>query len=99
TICFYPLPLHDALPICFRARSGINATMYHASVYSALMHYFKAVEATGSDDAKTVIAKMRELPVHDFFARNGKLREDGRMVHDMRSEEHTSELQSRFDLV
>lgn len=67
----------------FRDRSGINATMFHASVYSALMHYFKAVEATGSDDAKTVIAKMRELPVNDFFARNGKLREDGRLLKDM----------------
>jgi branched-chain amino acid transport system substrate-binding protein len=67
----------------FRERSGINATMYHASVYSALMHYFKAVQATNSDDTKTVLTKMRELPVNDFFARNGKLRADGRMVHDM----------------
>src|SRR5690606_33742930 len=61
----------------FRARSGQNASMYTASVYSALMHYFKAVQATDSDEAKTVIAKMREMPVNDFFARNGKLREDG----------------------
>lgn len=67
----------------FRARAGQNASMYTASVYSALMHYFKAVQATGSDEAKTVIAKMRELPVNDFFARNGKLRADGRLVHDM----------------
>ena len=67
----------------FRERSGINATMYHASVYSALMHYFKAVQATNSDDTKTVLTKMQQLPVNDFFARNGKLREDGRMVHDM----------------
>ncbi|NLO78795.1 MAG: ABC transporter substrate-binding protein [Xanthomonadaceae bacterium] len=67
----------------FRARAGYNPAMYHAGVYSALMHYFKAVEATGSDDPRTVIAKMRELPINDFFARNGRLREDGRMVHDM----------------
>ncbi|HEX5514561.1 MAG TPA: ABC transporter substrate-binding protein [Gammaproteobacteria bacterium] len=67
----------------FRARSGDNASMYTAGVYSALMHYFKAIEATGTDEPKTVIAKMRELPVNDFFARNGKLRADGRMVHDM----------------
>ena len=26
---------------------------------------------------------MRELPINDFFAKNGKLRADGRMVHDM----------------
>ncbi|HEX5513159.1 MAG TPA: ABC transporter substrate-binding protein, partial [Gammaproteobacteria bacterium] len=67
----------------FRARAGTNPQMFHAGVYSALMHYFKAIEATGSDDPKTVIAKMRQMPVNDFFARNGKLRDDGRMVHDM----------------
>ncbi len=58
-------------------------TMIHAGVYSSMMHYFKAIQAAGTDDAMTVMAKMRELPVKDFFARNGKLRADGRMVHDM----------------
>src|SRR5690606_6376107 len=67
----------------FRDRSGSNATMFQASVYSALMHYFKAVEAAGTDHARAVIAKMRALPVNDFFARNGKLREDGRLLMDM----------------
>ena len=45
--------------------------------------YLKAAEATNSDDSKTVIAKMRELPVHDAFTPNGRLRPDGRMVHDV----------------
>jgi branched-chain amino acid transport system substrate-binding protein len=27
--------------------------------------------------------KMRELPINDFFARNARIREDGRMIHDM----------------
>ncbi|MGH9651633.1 MAG: ABC transporter substrate-binding protein, partial [Terriglobales bacterium] len=40
-------------------------------------------KAANSKDPLTVAAKMREMPVNDFFARNGKLREDGRMVHDM----------------
>ena len=31
----------------------------------------------------TVTAKMREKPVEDFFARNGRLREDNLMVHDL----------------
>ena len=26
---------------------------------------------------------MKETPINDFFAKNGKIREDGRMVHDM----------------
>jgi branched-chain amino acid transport system substrate-binding protein len=45
--------------------------------------YLKAVEAANSDDPKTVIAKMREMPVNDAFAKGGKLRADGRMVHDV----------------
>jgi branched-chain amino acid transport system substrate-binding protein len=45
--------------------------------------YLKAVEATNSDDPKTVIAKMREMPVNDAFTPAGRLRPDGRMLHDV----------------
>jgi branched-chain amino acid transport system substrate-binding protein len=62
---------------------GHMPTMFQAGVYSSVAHYLKAVEAAGTDDAKTVIAKMKELPVQDFFAKNGFIRDDGRMVHDM----------------
>jgi len=58
-------------------------TALQAGVYSIVTHYLKAIEAAGTDEAKAVSAKMRELPVNDFFAKNGKVREDGRMVHDM----------------
>lgn len=58
-------------------------TMNQVSTYSATLHYLKAVQAAGTRDAQTVIAKMRELPVHDYFTQNGYLREDGRMVHSM----------------
>ena len=58
-------------------------TMSQAGVYSAVRHYLKAIEAAGTDDAQRVVAKMRETPVNDFFAENGNIREDGRMVHDM----------------
>lgn len=57
--------------------------MAHAGDYSSTMHYLKAVEAAGTDDPDAVSAKMREMPVNDFFATNGAIREDGRMVHDM----------------
>ena len=49
----------------------------------AITHYLKAIEATGTDDTDTVAAKMREMPVEDFFAKNGVLRSDGLMQHDM----------------
>jgi len=58
-------------------------TSAHAAVYSATRHYLHAIEAAGTDEAKAVMAKMREMPINDFFAKTGKLREDGRMVHDM----------------
>ena len=57
--------------------------MGDAGDYSSTMHYLAAVKAAGTDDAKAVMSKMRELPINDFFAKNGRIREDGRMVHDM----------------
>ncbi len=58
-------------------------TMAHAAIYSAVRHYLRAIEAAGTDEAKAVMAKMREIPVNDFYAKNERVREDGRMVHDM----------------
>ena len=46
------------------------------------LHYLKAVQAAGTDEAKAVMAKMKQTPVNDFFAKNGRIREDGRHVHD-----------------
>jgi branched-chain amino acid transport system substrate-binding protein len=55
----------------------------HASVYSSVTHYLKAVQAAGTDDTAAVMKKMKETPINDMFAKGGKIREDGRMVHDM----------------
>lgn len=62
---------------------GQMPNMAHAGDYSSTLHYLKAVQAAGSDDPDAVSAKMRELPINDMFAKGGKIREDGRMVHDM----------------
>lgn len=67
----------------FFERHGAMPTMSQAGVYSAVTHYLNAVAKTGNDGAGPVIAEMRAAPVNDFFAQNGKIREDGRMVHDM----------------
>ncbi|CAN7563944.1 ABC transporter substrate-binding protein [Bosea sp. LjRoot90] len=66
----------------FKAAHGAVPSAIQAGVYSSVRHYLKAVVAAKSDEAKTVIAKMRELPIEDEVVRNAKLREDGRMVHD-----------------
>ena len=57
--------------------------MGDAGDYSSTMHYLRAIEAAGTDEAKAVMAKMREMPINDFFAKGGQIREDGRMVHEM----------------
>ena len=67
----------------FFARQGRMPTMPQAGVYSAIRHYLGAIAAAGTDEARAVMAKMRERPVNDFYVRNGHLREDGRLVHDM----------------
>jgi branched-chain amino acid transport system substrate-binding protein len=67
----------------FEQRVGRPPHMGDAGDYSSTMHYLKAVRAAGTVDTQQVMAKMREMPVNDFFAKNGKIREDGRMVHDM----------------
>jgi len=67
----------------FFEKQGRMPTMAQASVYSAVRHYLIAIAAAGTDEAKAVMAKMRALPVNDFYVKNGHLREDGRLVHDM----------------
>lgn len=57
--------------------------MGDAGDYSSTMHYLRAVQAAGTDEAQAVMSKMRDMPINDFFAKNGRIREDGRMVHDM----------------
>jgi branched-chain amino acid transport system substrate-binding protein len=67
----------------FNEKVGHMPTMIQAGLYSATMHYLKAIAAIGTDEAPKVMAQMRATPVNDFFAKNGKIRIDGRMVHDM----------------
>jgi branched-chain amino acid transport system substrate-binding protein len=80
----------------FFARRGVMPTQAQAGVYSVVMHYLKAVDALASDEAKAVVAKMRDMPIHDFFADHGQLRVDGRMVHDMYLVEVKKPEESRY---
>jgi branched-chain amino acid transport system substrate-binding protein len=64
--------IHKAMP-----------TMDQAGAYSATMNYLKAIKAAGTDNSDAVMAKLKSMDIKDFFAVNGKIRADGRMVHDM----------------
>lgn len=63
-------------------RTRAMPSMAQAGAYSYAMHYLRAVQEAGTDEARAVVRKMKELPIDDFFAK-GYIRKDGRMVHDM----------------
>jgi branched-chain amino acid transport system substrate-binding protein len=67
----------------FIKKVGHMPTMVQTGVYSATMHYLKAVTALGSKDPLKVMEKMRETPINDFMTTNGTLRIDGRVLRDM----------------
>jgi branched-chain amino acid transport system substrate-binding protein len=64
-------------------RVGKMPNMSQAGVYSSTMHYLEAVKAVGTLDTAAVMKQMKAAPINDFYATNGHIREDGRMVHDM----------------
>jgi branched-chain amino acid transport system substrate-binding protein len=67
----------------FQKEMGRPPTFIQAGTYGAVLHYLKAVQAAGTDEAKAVMAKMKELPINDFMTKNGRVREDGRVIRDM----------------
>lgn len=56
-----------------------------AGTYSAVTNYLTAVDAAGTDEAKAVLAQMREMEIDDFFVKNATLFPNGRLIHDMYS--------------
>nr|WP_294529107.1 ABC transporter substrate-binding protein [uncultured Rhodopila sp.] len=55
--------------------------LLHAGSYCAAYHWLKAVKAAGSTEAEAVAAKMKAIPVNDFYNDNVKIRQDGRVMH------------------
>ncbi|HEV2550195.1 MAG TPA: ABC transporter substrate-binding protein [Stellaceae bacterium] len=66
----------------FSDRVGHPPTFTQAGVYSAMHHYLEAIKAIGTKDPDKVMEKMRATPINDFMTKNGKLREDGRVIRD-----------------
>jgi branched-chain amino acid transport system substrate-binding protein len=67
----------------FFEKFGKMPNFVQAGAYSAVMNYLKAVQTVKTDDAAAVMKQLKSTPINDMFARNGRIREDGRMVHDM----------------
>jgi branched-chain amino acid transport system substrate-binding protein len=66
-----------------KLNGGKKPSMVQAGVYSGMLHYLKAVEATKGKDAAAVMAKMKEMPTDDPLFGKGTVRVDGRKMHDM----------------
>jgi len=68
----------------FAAENGGNKpSMVHAGVYASVLHYLKAVEATGGKETEALLASMKSTPTSDPLFGEGSVREDGRVIHDM----------------
>jgi branched-chain amino acid transport system substrate-binding protein len=70
--------------------------MAQFAMHSAITHYLKAIDATGSDDTGAVMAQMRNTPVEDAFVKGGVIRADGLMVHDLYLFQVKSPEQSKY---
>ena len=65
-------------------KKGSEPSMVQAGVYSAVLHYLKAVQALKSDaDGKAVVEKMKQMPTDDPLFGKGSIRADGRKLHPM----------------
>lgn len=67
----------------FEEKVGLKPNTIHAGNYSAVLHYLKAVEAAGTTEPEAVAAKMRELPVEDFYTKGATVRPDGVVERDL----------------
>jgi len=67
----------------FPAKTGTRPTFAHAGNYSAAMNYLEAVQAAGTDDADAVRKQLDGKKINDIFLRNGQVRSDHRVVHDV----------------
>jgi branched-chain amino acid transport system substrate-binding protein len=61
---------------------GNMPTMVQAGIYSSVLHYLKAIEAAKTDDGAKIAAKMKEMPTDDALFGKGRIRADGRKIHD-----------------
>lgn len=79
----------------FQDKMKKKPTSMQAASYSAALHYLSAVKQLGTDQAEAVMAQMRQAKINDMYTHNGTIREDGRMVHDLRLMEIKSPASSK----
>ena len=76
--------------------NGMVPGLLHAGNYCAATHWLKSVKAAGKTDADAVVAKMKATPVNDMYNTNVKIREDGRVMHEMHLWQVKSPAESKY---
>jgi branched-chain amino acid transport system substrate-binding protein len=71
--------------------------MTQAGVYSSVLHYLKAVAASGSTKGDVVATEMRKIPIQDPIMHHASIRPDGRVIHDMYLYEVKTPAESKND--
>jgi branched-chain amino acid transport system substrate-binding protein len=79
----------------FFARFGKMPTREHAMAYATILHYLRAIEAAKTDEPKAVMATMKSTPMN-FFGEQGRIRDDGRFIHDLRLYEVKTPAESKY---
>jgi branched-chain amino acid transport system substrate-binding protein len=67
----------------FFAKTKKMPTFSQAAYYSATLDYLNAVKAVGSTDADKIMAQLKKTKINDIFVKNGWIRPDGLLEHDM----------------
>jgi branched-chain amino acid transport system substrate-binding protein len=67
----------------FFAKTKKMPTFSQAAYYSATLDYLNAVKAVGSTDSDKIMAQLKETKINDIFVKNGWIRPDGLLEHDM----------------
>jgi branched-chain amino acid transport system substrate-binding protein len=62
--------------------NGKYPTMVQAGVYSGVLHYLKAIDAGKTDEGTKVVEQMKKMPTDDPLFGKGRIRADGRKMHD-----------------
>lgn len=79
----------------FMARFGKMPTRQQATTYATVVHYLRAVEKTKTDESKAVMVEMKATPMK-YFGQEGRIREDGRYIHDLALYEVKNPAESKY---
>lgn len=64
----------------FQDKTGKIPSYTHVGDYEAVMHYLKAIQQAGTDDARKVVPQMKSTPVNSFALKDGRIRENNHLI-------------------